>query len=121
MQEFYHKNRLGVVVYDYKLNLGYKLGSYGTNKIFEYMETGLPFICTDYILWKEIVDENNCGICVEPGNAEQITNAIQYLIDHPALAYQMGQNGRKAVLNKYNWRTQEIAYVDLFEKLSTKN
>jgi len=118
MQEFYHKNRLGVVVYDYKLNLGYKLGSYGTNKIFEYMETGLPFICTDYILWKEIVDENNCGICVEPGNTEQIANAIQYLIDQPELAYQMGQNGRKAVLNKYNWRSQEIDYVDLFNKFS---
>jgi glycosyltransferase involved in cell wall biosynthesis len=117
MVAFYNQMALGVVIYDYKLNLGYKLGSYGTNKIFEYMEAGLPFICTDYILWKEIVNQNNCGICVEPGNIEQIENAIKFLIGNPLIAYQMGQNGRKAVLNKYNWRSQEENYVDLFNKL----
>lgn len=118
MQSFYHKTIMGIVVYDYKLNLGYKLGSYGTNKIFEYMETGLPFICTDYILWKEIVDQHNCGICVEPGNLEQIKNAISYLLDNPKVAFEMGQNGRRAVKEKFNWRSQEIVYVDMFNKLT---
>ncbi len=118
MIAFYDQMTIGVVIYNYKLNLGYKLGSYGTNKIFEYMEAGLPFICTDYILWKEIVDQYNCGICVEPGNSEQIENAIKFLIDNPLIAYQMGQNGRKAILNKYNWRSQEEEYINLFIKLA---
>jgi len=55
------------------------------------MEAGLPFICTDYILWKEIVDTYKCGLCVEPGNVEQIRNAIHYLVDHPKIAFEMGK------------------------------
>ncbi|RPI71673.1 MAG: glycosyltransferase, partial [Geobacteraceae bacterium] len=68
LAKFYGRSIAGIVVYDYKLNLGYRLGSYGTNKIFEYMEAGLPIICTDYDLWKDIVDRYKCGICVKPGD-----------------------------------------------------
>lgn len=120
MVTFYNQMSLGVAIYNYMLNLGDRLGSYGTNKIFEYMEAGIPFICTDYILWKEIVEQNNCGICVEPGNRDQIENAIKFLIDNPIIAYQMGQNGRNAVVNKYNWRSQEKEYVNLFNKLENE-
>jgi glycosyltransferase involved in cell wall biosynthesis len=115
MISFYERMALGIVVYDYKLNLGYKLGSYGTNKIFEYMEAGIPFICTDYILWKEIVDIYDCGVCVEPGNLEQITNAIKFFFDNSVVAYEMGQNGRKAVLEKFNWESQEKVYLEIFK------
>jgi glycosyltransferase involved in cell wall biosynthesis len=117
MQVFYKKTIMGLVIYDYKLNLGYKLGSYGTNKIFEYMEAGLPIICTDYILWKEIVDNYHCGICVEPGNIKQIQEAINFLLNNPDKAFTMGQNGRNAVLQKYNWSTQQDVYVNLFETM----
>ena len=101
---------------DYKLNLGYRRGTYAVNKIFEYMEAGLPIICTDYDLWKEIVDKYDCGICVEPNNAKQIEEAIQFLISNKEKAYQMGQNGRKAVLLEYNWNTQEKEYLRIFRK-----
>lgn len=117
MIAFYERMSLGIVVYDYKLNLGFKLGSYGTNKIFEYMEAGIPFICTDYILWKEIVDIYGCGVCVEPGNLEQITNAIKHFFDNPVMAYKMGQNGRNAVIEKFNWKSQEKVYLEIFKSL----
>jgi glycosyltransferase involved in cell wall biosynthesis len=116
MRDFYDKTIIGLVIYDYKLNLGYKLGSYGTNKIFEYMEAGLPFICTDYDLWKDIVDKYNCGICVQPKNSKQIEDAINYLINNKEKAYQMGQNGRKAVFQEYNWATQAKIYIDIYRK-----
>ena len=84
------------------------------------MEAGIPFICTDYILWKGIVDIYKCGIYVEPGNVEQITSAIKFLFGNPNVAYEMGQNGRKAVQEKFNWHTQEKIYLDLFLKLNDK-
>jgi glycosyltransferase involved in cell wall biosynthesis len=116
MRPFYNKTVLGLVVYDYKLNLGNKLGSFGTNKIFEYMEAGIPFICTDYVLWKEIIYKHKCGFFVEPGNVVQIKNAISFLLNNPDKAYEMGQNGRKAVLLEYNWGSEEKLYVDIFRK-----
>lgn len=118
---FYNNARIGIVVIDYKMNLGGKTGTYAVNKIFEYMEAGLPIICSDYDLWQVIIDEYNCGICVEPGNLKQMTDAITFLINNTEAAYMMGQNGRKAVFEKFNWSTQEKVYIDLFNSFKKNN
>lgn len=116
LKKFYDNSLIGFVVYDYKLNLGYNLGSFGTNKIFEYMEAGLPIICTDFILWKEIIEKYDCGICVEPNNSNQIKNAINFLINNKEKAYQMGQNGQKAINSEYNWDVEEKKYLQMYSR-----
>lgn len=118
MIEFYNHAAVGIVVLDYKFNLGYKLGSYGSNKLFEYMEAGIPFICTDYILWKDIVKRYNCGLCVQPGNLDQIRDALLYLFENPEVAYEMGQNGKRAVQEEFNWESQELVYIQLLKELN---
>lgn len=118
LQEFYLKNRLGLVILDYCEYLGSERGTLAVNKIFEYMESGLPFICTNYDLWHEIIEEFECGICVEPGNVSQIRDAIIFLLNNPNIAYQMGQNGRKAVIEKFNWKSQEKVYLNIFLNLN---
>jgi glycosyltransferase involved in cell wall biosynthesis len=107
----------GLAIYDYKLNLGYKLGSYGTNKVFEYMEAGLPLIVTDYTLWKDIVDRYECGVCVAPGSVDGIRAAIEYVVSDRERAFRMGQNGRRAVLEEFNWASEEKKYLGVFERL----
>ena len=119
--DFYRNSLIGIVIYDYKLNLGFNLGSYGTNKIFEYMEAGLPIICTNYILWKEIVDKYDCGICVEPNNPQQIISAITYLLNDKRKAFEMGQNGKRAVVSEFNWGVEERKYIKLFDKYKFNN
>lgn len=116
LNNFYSKSLIGMVVIDYKLNLGNKKGTYAVNKIFEYMQAGLPIICTDYDLWKEIIEKYDCGICVVPNNANQIEEAIRFLINNKERAYKMGQNGRKAVLVEYNWEAVEKKYIEIFRK-----
>jgi glycosyltransferase involved in cell wall biosynthesis len=118
LPKFYQNATIGYVLYDYKLNLGYKLGSYGTNKIFEYMEEGLPFICTDYLLWKKICDIYKCGLYVEPGNKEQLYNAVNFLINNKFEAFEMGQNGKKAVKDVFNWTTEESKYIKIFKSFN---
>lgn len=117
LSNFYKNSTIGYVLYDYKLNLGDKLGSFGTNKMFEYMEEGLPFICTDYFLWKEICEKYNCGIYIQPGDIEGLKDAISFLINNKEEAYIMGQNGKKAVLNDLNWGIVEKKYINVFKKI----
>jgi glycosyltransferase involved in cell wall biosynthesis len=86
-------------------------------KMFEYMAAGLPVISSDINLWKEIVEGNNCGICVNPLEPKEIADAIEYIITHPKEAEQMGQNGRNAVIEKYNWQVEEKKLFEVYENL----
>lgn len=117
LRKLFLRSLIGIVVYDYRLNLGHKLGSYGTNKLFEYMEAGLPIICTDYILWKEIVDEYNCGVYVKPGDVEALSSAISLINNDRSLATQMGINSRKAAEERFNWKTENKKYLSIFESI----
>ncbi len=101
----------------YSPNVGYKRGTLGVLKIFEYMMVGIPVICTDFELWKEIVEGNNCGICVNPYDSIELVKAINYLLENKDIAKQMGDNGKKAVVEKYNWSTQEKVLLDMYEQL----
>lgn len=114
--KFYNISTIGIVLLDYSPNLDYKRGSLGVNKIFEYMQSALPIICTDFELWKEIVDRYKCGIYVNPNNVEEIQNAISFLLENKQIAYEMGQNGRKAVVEEFNWDTQKPNYINIFKE-----
>jgi glycosyltransferase involved in cell wall biosynthesis len=85
-------------------------------KLFEYMSASLPVIASNFPLWKDIVEKNNCGICVDPTNPEEIAKAIEYLITHPDEARKMGENGRKAVLEKYNWEKESEKLLEVYKK-----
>lgn len=87
------------------------------NKLFEYMSAGLPVVASDFPRWRAIVDTYRCGICVDPYDVEAIANAIQRLLDDPLEAEAMGSNGRKAVLEKFNWDTEESRLVELYGRL----
>lgn len=87
------------------------------NKMFEYMSAGLPIITSNFPLWKEIVEGNNCGICVNPLEPKEIADAIDYIITYPEEAQEMGQNGKKAVLEKYNWGVEEEKLFKVYKEL----
>lgn len=75
-------------------------------KMFEYMSAGIAVIASHFPLWREIIEGNNCGICVDPLDINDIANAINRIMENPELAKQMGTNGREAVERKYNWEQE---------------
>lgn len=120
LRDLYTTSIAGFSIIDYKLNQGGTRGSYAVNKLFEYMEAGLPVICTDYSLWKDIIDRYDCGICVKPGSVDEIRSAIEYIVSDRARAFRMGQNGRRAVLEEFNWSSEERKYLDVFKRIQRK-
>lgn len=112
------KSSVGMAVASYCRNSDWKNGTMGNTKIFEEMMAGLPVICTDFVLWREFVERWHCGICVDPENEDEIADAIRYLLDHPDEARQMGENGRRAVEEEFNWAHEEKKLLALYEELS---
>lgn len=86
-------------------------------KMFEYMLAGIPVISSNIPLWKQIIEENNCGICVNPYKPKEIAEAIKYLIENNEQAEQMGKNGQNAVLKKYNWKNEEQKLIEIYKNL----
>ena len=109
------QNAVGMAVGSYSRNTDGKNGSMGNTKIFEEMMAGLPVVCTDFVLWREFVERWHCGICVEPEDPDAIAAAVQYLLDHPEEARRMGENGRRAVEEEFNWGVEERKLLDLYE------
>ncbi len=83
-------------------------------KMFEYMAAGIPVVSSNIPYYQQIVQQADCGICVDPQDPVAIAAAIQYLRDHPAEAERMGSNGRKAVLSRYNWDQEGEKLVALY-------
>lgn len=86
-------------------------------KMFEYMAAGLPVIYSNISLWKNIIEKEQCGISVDPYSSKDISNAIEFLANNLDKARKMGDNGRQAVINRYNWAVEEKKLFNLYQGL----
>lgn len=86
-------------------------------KMYEYMAAGLPFVCSDFPLWRELVKETGAGICVPYGDLDAARRAILQLVNDKEMAQKMGMMGRKAVENKYSWNKEVQKLVHLYHSL----
>jgi len=100
------------------LNVGqyHHIDTFGV-KVFEYMSMGLPVLLPDYPYMQQMVKKYNFGICVKSDDICDIAGAISYLSCNPEIAKKMGENGRKAVEEEFNWATQEKKLLELYKTL----
>ena len=47
----------------------------------------------------------------------EIAQAIKYLLEHPELRHKMGENGRRAVREKYNWENEAQKLLAVYKEL----
>ena len=88
------------------------------NKLFDYMLLGLPVIASDLPEIRSVVTSADCGILINPEDINEIVDAIAYLFDHPDKARKMGVNGRRAVLEHYNWSRMESDLLQAYRNLN---
>jgi glycosyltransferase involved in cell wall biosynthesis len=87
------------------------------NKLFISMMLGIPIIAN---VAPEVVNKVGCGIIVDYNNVDQIKVAVVYLRDNIDLRRRLGNNGRKAFLQKYNWTMMEQELYKFYENLLGK-
>lgn len=87
-------------------------------KLFEYLGAGLPVIISDTLQCSDIVRDHECGIVVDPSDADAVARAMAYLIDNPAAARVMGERGRRLVTDRYQWNSEARKLTRLYAEIA---
>jgi glycosyltransferase involved in cell wall biosynthesis len=87
-------------------------------KMFEYMAVGIPVIASDFPLWREIVEEARCGLLVNPLDSNDIARAMRWIVDNPAQARAMGERGRAAVQQRFNWEREAPSLLGMYKRIT---
>lgn len=117
LEKIYEESAIGMVLLKYSINYNYKEGSLGVIKIFEMMSKGIPVVCTDFDIWKNIIDRYKCGIYVNPENKDEIKSAILKFLSNPKMLEIYGKNARKAIERKFNWQLEEKKLYTFYDKI----
>ena len=83
-------------------SLSYRLAL--PNKLFQYMAAGLPVVASDFPDVRAVVEGSAAGIVVDPTDVGAVAEALRTLLADPARARAMGDAGRRAIAERFNWR-----------------
>jgi glycosyltransferase involved in cell wall biosynthesis len=86
-------------------------------KLFEYLACGLPFVCADAHIYRELVDETKAGINVDLSDANAIAAGVKVLLSDPRKLDEAQHNGEQAAEKKYNWESQQKLLIHLYKFL----
>lgn len=87
------------------------------NKIFQYMQAGIPILSTNCNYLRNIIEECQSGLVYEHDNPEDLAHKIEQLYYNKILCSDLGQNGMKAVQEKYNWNNTVKPLLDLYKSI----
>jgi len=87
-----------------------------SNKLFEYVQAGLPVIASDLPEIRLIVGQYDLGVLVKPGDSAALVEAIGRLVSDRALRLHYAERARQAS-SQLSWEAQEHELVDLYKKV----
>lgn len=85
------------------------------NKIFQFMILGRPVVVSSTRPMMRIVNDAECGLIFKERNAQSLAEIIIQLEDED-LRRRLGENGRQAVEDRYNWQKTVRALLNLYRK-----
>ena len=92
-----------------------------SSKIYEIMASARPLLVSSEAGSgvEQLVESARCGVCVRPGNAEQLAQAILHLYRDASLREGMGQRGRQYAERNHSKSAVVARYDELFQRIFT--
>ncbi|MFA6307577.1 MAG: glycosyltransferase family 4 protein [Patescibacteria group bacterium] len=84
----------------------------------EAMSSGIPVIASDLPGVRSVVDKKETGLLVKPGNVDNLSDMIEYLLKNPKIAREYGIAGRAKVLQNYTWDKVSTKLNDVIKSIS---
>lgn len=87
--------------------------------VLEASACGKPVVVSNVGGLPEVVDEGITGFIVPPANIQAAADAIEKLIKNDTLRKEMGNNARKFVEERYNWKDNAKTMIDIYNNILT--
>ena len=87
------------------------------NKLFQYMYLEKPVLTSDSLPMKRIVETLNTGIVFPSNDSKALKRAVIKLTEDAQLRIELGKNGRKAVIDIYNWENSSKELLNLYNNV----
>lgn len=86
-------------------------------KVYEYMSMSLPVMLSDYPYERGMIEKYDFGVVVDAENPHAMAEMILELRNDPERCRRLGQNGRKAVKEVFNWDVEEEKLFNFYEEI----
>ncbi len=87
-------------------------------KLFEFLALGRAAVVSDLPAVRRLVNGAGCCLLVQPGDTVGFADAVEQLVRDDALAAEMGDRGRRLVMDHLHAERELQPYVDLCRRLS---
>jgi len=87
------------------------------NKIFEYMACGMNIIASNFPNYREVLEQCNCGLLVEPEDVQAIADATLKYIQNNKLSIEMAAKARLAFINQFNWEIEKKKFIQVYHQI----
>ena len=89
-----------------------------SNKVFNYLLYGMPFIGPDFRHAKQrMAREDGCGLLADSKDPKSYANAIRRLIEDPDLYAELAHRAEQASREKYRWGHMEPVLIGLYRRV----
>jgi len=88
--------------------------------VWEAMANKLPIVAPDVGGFKEILEENNCGLVFKPDDLGDAEIKLWKLIEDESLRKKLGENGFRVIKEKYNSNNFIRQIENIYLNLSVK-
>jgi glycosyltransferase involved in cell wall biosynthesis len=85
-------------------------------KVLEYMATGIAVIAPRLPNLQDLIQDGVNGMLFQPEDADNLSAALQALIDDPQRRCQLGQRARATVLRGRTWQHNAARIIELVQK-----
>ncbi len=86
------------------------------NRFFDYLHAGIPQLCIDYPVYREIVQSYNFALLVNDISAQNLSAQLNNLLENEVLYNSLRQNCIKARAF-FNWQEEEKKLLAFYKKL----